>query len=229
MKMKLALSTLLGVAAWSLSSMAMAWVSGPCPGGTAAPCIEVVENGNTYHLNGTGGAAGTWWGLPSTGADFAFSGSNVDLQCALNLNCTLTLRGKVQKCQDSSGAWRIGVQVNSASVSGSFPCGVVSVGGFPWYSKDPTIANHCPFEDDCDSFIPYTPGATTYTGHFGTISVSALGIGLVNNEHVHNVVFTPGAGANFAFDSDFYDCDENADCYINGVLTLNNATSLDIH
>lgn len=228
MKREIVLSTLLGAAAWALSNWAMAWDSGPCPGGDASPCIEVVEHGNTYHINGSGQHAGVWYGLPSTGADFAFSGSNVDMQCAMNFHCTLTLRGKVKKCQDSSGSWRIGAQVNSASVSGSFPCGLVSFGGFPWYSKGTAIANHCPFEDDCDSFIPYTPGATDYIGHFGTIDISALGVGLVNNEHIHDVLFTPGVGARFVFDSDFYDCYENANCYINGVLTLNNATSLDI-
>ncbi len=230
MKTKLLLSAIFGVAAWSLSSMAAAsWDSGPCPGTGTAPCIEAVVSGNTYHFNGSGGHAGVWHGLPTTGADFEFVGTNVDLNCALDLNCTLGLSGKVQKCQDSNGDWRIGVQVNAADVSGSFLCNAVTVGGFPWYSKDPTIANHCPFEDDCDSFIPYDPSASSYTANFGEINVSAIGMSLVNQGHVHGVVFTPGAGANFSFASDFYDCEENADCSITGVLTLDNADSLDIH
>lgn len=230
MKTKLLLSAIFGVAAWSLSSMAAAsWNTGPCPGTGTAPCIEAEVSGNTYHFNGSGGHAGEWHGLPTTGEDFDFVGDDVELDCALNLNCTLTLSGKVKKCQDSGGAWRIGVQVNSADVAaGDSLCGLVSVGGFPWYSKDPTIANHCPFEDNCDNFIPYNPSASSYTANFGTIDVTALGMNLVDNEHVHGVVFTPGAGANFSFASDFYDCNENADCSINGVLTLDNATSLDI-
>ena len=229
MKLKLALSALLGVAAWSLSSMAMAWDPGPCPGGSSAPCIEVVENGNTYHINGSGQHAGTWYGLPSTGTDFVFSGPS-QLNCdGLNLNCTLTLRGKVQKCQDSSGDWRLGVQVNSSSVSGSFPCGTVSLGGFPWYSGEDALP-HCPFGDDCDNFIPYDPTASTLTGNFGTINISVLFIPRVTNGHVHGVVFNPGVGASFDFNSSFFDCDENdLGCSVVGTLELSNATSLDIH
>lgn len=97
--------------------------------------------------------------------------------------------------------------------------------------KDPTIANHCPFEDDCDSFIPYNPSASTYTANFGNITVDANLVGnLVNAEHLHGVVFTPGVGANFAFSSPFFNCDEEEqDCSIDGVLTLDNATSLEIY
>ena len=231
MKTKLLLSALLGMAAWSFSGVATAdWDTGACPGGGSAPCIETVINGNTYHFNGTGGHAGIWHGRPAAegGGDFVFEGDSVELNCALDLNCTLALSGQVQKCQDSNGEWRIGVKVTDANVSNGFLCGVVNVGGFPWYAKDANIASHCPFEDDCDSFIPYDPSATNYTGNFGAINVSALGINLVNNEHVHGVVFTPGVGANFSFASDFYNCDEEGDCSIDGVLTVNNATSLDI-
>lgn len=230
MKTKLILSAIFGVAAWSLSSLAAAsWDPGPCPGGGSAPCIEAVVNGNTYHFNGTGGHAGVWHGLPTTGADFEFSGPT-DLSCdSIDLDCTLTLGGKVQKCQDSSGAWRIGVQVNSSNVSGSFPCGTVSLGGFPWYAKDGSITPHCPFTDDCDNFIPYVPGASSYTGNFGEIDISVIGIPRVTNGHVHGVVFNPGVGANFDFNSDFYDCDENElGCSVDGTLTVTNATSLDI-
>tara|TARA_R100000963_G_C4621637_1_gene88965 strand:+ start:295 stop:993 length:699 start_codon:yes stop_codon:yes gene_type:complete len=231
MKTKLLLSALLGMAAWSFSSVAIAdWDTGACPGSGSAPCIETEINGNTYHFNGTGGHADVWHGRPAAegGGEFVFEGEGVDLECALDLNCTLALSGQVKKCQDSNGDWRIGVQVTDATVSDGTFCGVVNVDGFPWYSKDPTIASHCPFEDDCDSFIPYDPSATSYTANFGTIDVSALGMGLVSGEHVHSVVFTPGVGANFSFASDFYDCDEEAGCSITGVLTVNNATSLDI-
>ena len=233
MKTKLLLSAIFGVAAWSLSSMAAAsWDSGPCPGTGTAPCIEAVVSGNTYHFNGSGGHAGVWHGLPTTGADFEFVGDNVELGCgSLGLDCTLSLGGKVKKCQDSDGAWRIGVQVNSSDVSGNFLCNTVVLGGFPWYSKDPTIGSHCPFEDDCDSFIPYDPSASTYVGNFGEIDINVLGSPEVVAGHVHSVVFTPGVGANFAFlNKTFYDCEEESqDCSVNGTLTLDNATSLDIH
>ena len=230
MKTKLLLSALLGMAAWSFSGMAAAaWSTGACPSG-AAPCIETEINGNTYHFNGTGGASGIWHGRPAAegGGDFVFEGDNVALACTLNLDCTLALSGQVQKCQDSTGAWRIGVKVTDADVSNGLFCGSVNVGGFPWYAKDDSITPECPFTDDCDNFIPYDPSATTYTGNFGSIDVSVFGIGLANSEHVRDVVFTPGVGANFYFNSDFYDCDGDAGCSIEGTLTVNNATSLDI-
>ncbi|GAA5127710.1 hypothetical protein [Alloalcanivorax gelatiniphagus] len=231
MKTKLLLSAVLGVAAWSLSSMAAAdWDTGPCPGGSSAPCIEAVVNGTTYHFNGTGDHAGEWHGLPTTGADFEFVGDSVELGCSgINLDCTLTLGGKVQKCQDSNGDWRIGVQVNSSNVSGGFLCSTVVLGGFPWYSRDASLANHCPFEDDCDSFIPYDPSATTYSGNFGAIDISVLGSSRVSGGHVHGVTFTPGTGATFSFASQFYDCDDDEQgCEVTGDLVLDNATSLDI-
>ena len=229
MKTKLLLSAIFGVAAWSLSSMAAAsWSTGPCPGGGAAPCIEAVVSGNTYHFNGSGGHAGVWHGLPTTGADFQFSGPTA-LGCSgLNLNCTLTLGGKVQKCQDSNGDWRIGVQVNSSNVSGGIGCGTVVLGGFPWYANE-DAAPHCPFTDDCDDFIPYDPSASTYSANFGAINISVFGIPRVNGGHVHGVTFTPGVGANFDFASEFYDCNEEEEgCFVDGTLTVTNATSLDI-
>ena len=231
MKTKILLTALLGMAAWSFSGVATAsWNTGACPGSGTAPCIETEINGNTYHFNGTGGHADIWHGRPAAegGGDFVFEGDNVDLECALDLNCTLALSGQVKKCLDSNDEWRIGVKVTSATVSDGTFCGSVSVGGFPWYSKDPSITSHCPFEDECDNFIPYDPSATTHVGNFGSIDVSALGIGLVNDEHVENVIFTPGVGANFDFNSDFFTCDEEAGCSIDGTLTVNNATSLDI-
>lgn len=236
MKTKLLLSTLFGVAAWSLSSLAMAnWDTGACSGSGTAPCIETEINGNTYHFNGSGGHAGVWHGRPAAegGGDFEFSGSNVDLSCpSASPSCNLSLGGEVKKCQDSNGNWRIGVRVNSADVTpGDFLCNFITVGGFPWYSKDPTIASHCPFEDDCDSFIPYDPSASTYTANFGTIDVSAPTGTLVSGEHLHGVIFTPGVGATFDFTGPktFFDCDETeGDCSINGILTLDNATSLDV-
>lgn len=239
MKTKLLFSTILGAAAWSLSHVAVAgWVDGPCPQPHIgpAPCIEAVyHNGSTdpndwdyHHFNGDGSQADRWKGAPR-GGDFEFVGSNVDLQCLLNLNCTLTLRGEVKKCQDSNGDWRIGVRVNSSSVSGIFPCGAVSVGGFPWYSKDHGITPHCEFANDCDDFILYNPSATSYFANFGKIDVSALGVTLVDGEHVHEVEFTPGLNASFAFDSFFYDCEEDGNCHINGVLSVSNVNELNIY
>ena len=237
MKTKLILSTLFGMAAWSLSSVAAAnWDTGACPQPHQgpAPCIETEINGNTYHFNGSGGHADVWHGRPAAegGGDFDFSGDNVLLECSAgDPNCILTLSGQVKKCEDSDGNWRVGVKVTGADVeAGDFLCNFIEVSGFPWYSKDPTITPHCPFEDDCDSFIPYDPSASTYTANFGEITVDATLIGtLVDEEHLHNVVFTPGVGANFAFDSFFYDCSEADDCEIEGVLTIDNATSLEIY
>jgi hypothetical protein len=234
------LSTILGVAAWSLSSIASAnWDTGACPQPHEgpAPCIETEINGNTYHFNGSGGHAGGWYGRPAAegGGEFDFSGTNLDFECNSVSwgGCNLALSGEVKRCQDSSGAWRIGVRVTDADMSpGGFACNFFIADGFPWYLKDPTIANHCPFEDDCDSFIPYDPNASAYTASFGAISISASVIGdLAAEEHMHNVVFTPGVGATFDFtNKTFFDCDEEeGGCSIDGVLTLDNANSLDIH
>lgn len=239
MKTKLLLTTLFGVAAWSLSSLAMAsWDTGPCSGGGSAPCIETEINGNTYHFNGSGGHAGVWHGRPAAegGGAFDFIGDDVDLTCpGTNPSCTLTLSGEVKKCQDSNGDWRIGVRVTGGDVNpGDFLCNFISLGGFPWYSKDPSITPHCPFEDDCDSFIPYDPSASNYVGNFGSIDVTTpIGM-VVDNEHVHNVVFTPGHVSNppeatFNFSSStFFSCDEEEGCAIDGILTLDNASSLEI-
>jgi len=234
MKTKLLLTTLFGVAAWSLSSLAMAnWNTGACPGGGTAPCIETEINGNTYHFNGSGGHAGVWHGRPAAegGGEFTFSDDSVVLDCnPPTIDCNLSLSGEVKKCQDSDGQWRIGVRVTGASTSGSFLCDALNISGFPWYSKDPTIASHCPFEDNCDTFIPYDPSATTYTANFGDITVSSLLGTYVQDEHVEGVIFTPGVGATFDFSNKtFYSCDEEAGCTIDGILTLDNATSLDVY
>lgn len=230
-KIKILPLALFALTACSLSSFAVAdWDTGACPETGAAPCIETEINGNTYHFNGTDGHADVWHGRPAAegGGDFVFEGDGVDLQCSLNLNCIVALSGHVKKCQDSNGEWRIGVQVNSATLSNNTFCGSVNVGGFPWYFKDSAIAGHCRFEDGCDSFIPYDPNATTYTSNSGPIDVSALGIALVEGEHIHDVVFTPGVSANISFASDLYDCDETSSYSMDGVLTLNNATSFHI-
>ncbi|MEP4372640.1 MAG: hypothetical protein ABJ319_12985, partial [Alloalcanivorax venustensis] len=103
MKTKILLTALLGMAAWSFSGVATAsWNTGACPGSGTAPCIETEINGNTYHFNGTGGHADIWHGRPAAegGGDFVFEGDNVDLECALDLNCTLALSGQVKKCLD---------------------------------------------------------------------------------------------------------------------------------
>ncbi len=192
--------------------MAANWDSGACPQPHQgpAPCIETEINGNTYYFNGNGGHVGGWHGRPAAegGGEFNFSGTHLEFTCTWG--CNLALSGEVKKCQDSGGAWRISVRVTGVDMSpGDFACNFFTADDFPWYFKDPTIANHCPFEDDCDSFIPYDPSAPTYTANFGDITVDASLVGnLVNAEHLHDVVFTPGVGANFAFSSPFYNCDE---------------------
>lgn len=232
MKGKILLSTLLTATIWSLSSLALAdWDAGPCPGGGTAPCIEAEVSGNTYHFNGTGDHAGEWHGLPTTGEDFEFVADHVDWGCGgLNWDCSLSWSAKVKKCQDSNGDWRIGVKVNSTAISGGFACGTFVFGGFPWYTRDSTIANHCPFEDNCDSFILYHPSASHYVSNLGEVDLTVFGIPRITDAHLHGVVFTPGTGATFSFASQFYNCDEeDQGCVISGDLVLNNATSLDIH
>lgn len=231
MKRETLLSIFLGAAAGSLSSLAAAaWETGPCSGGGSGPCIETKVNGSTYHFNGSGWHAGEWHGLPTSGVNFQFSGST-QWNCGSIWECTQTWSGKVKKCQDSGGDWRIGIQVSSADVvPGNFYCNFVTLGGFPRYLKGSPITNHCPFTDDCDNFIPYDPSVSTYTANVGPIDIEIFGSPQLANGHVHSVVFTPGVSANFAFSSDFYDCDENDQgCSMDGTLTLDNATSLDIH
>ena len=231
MKRKLLLSIFLATVTWSLTGIASAdWDAGPCPGGGTAPCIEAEVSGTTYHFNGTGDHAGEWHGLPTTGEDFEFSGVTEWGCSGLYWNCTATWGAKIKKCQDSDGDWRIGLQINSASMTGGFLCTTMTWGGFPWYSKDTTNSNHCPFTDDCSNFTPYDTSASSYTNNFGTINIIVLGISRLVNSHMHGVVFTPGTGASFGFNSNFYDCDEeDQGCYLDGTLVLQNATSLDIH
>ncbi|MBM1144415.1 hypothetical protein GN155_011565 [Alcanivorax sp. ZXX171] len=239
MKRKILLSSLLGAVAWSVSGAAAAsWDSGACPQPHTgpAPCFETEINGNTYHFNGSGGHADEWHGLPAAegGGDFQFSSEYVDIRCSLaSPSCAFNASGQVKKCKDSSGAWRIGVRVNSINLSpGDFVCNFATASGFPWYSKDRTISNQCPFEDDCDSFLPYEPGASSYVGNFGTatISVTLIGI-LVEDEYLNGMVFTPGVGATLDFnDKSFMSCDAGEEsCSVDGSLTLDNATSFDIY
>ncbi|MFP1679126.1 hypothetical protein ACLD02_10525 [Alloalcanivorax sp. C16-2] len=230
MKIETLFFTLLGLAAWSLSNITVAdWDTGACPGGGSAPCIETEINDNTYHFNGTGGHTDTWHSRPAAegGGDFVFEG-DAGFYCSLNLNCTLAWSGEIKKCQDSNGDWRIGFQINSASMSNGSFCSLYILSNFPWYLKEPSLTPHCPFVDNCDDFIPYDATASSYTANLGRISLTAIGIGLVNEEHLHSVAFTPGLGASFDFSSNFYDCDESSDCSFEGELIIDNATSLDI-
>ncbi len=219
--------TLLGLTAYSLSSITVAdWDTGACPGGGSAPCIETEINGNTYHFNGTGGTR--MHGMVALPRRAVVTSSSKATIYPWRVPSILT------------APWRSAARLRSARIQpvhGASVCrstrprcqtalsAAQSLSVASWYSKDPTISGHCPFEDDCDSFIPYDPNATSYTGNFGSIDVTALGIALVNGEHIHGVVFTPGIGANIAFASDLYDCDENANCSMDGALTINNATS----
>ena len=225
---------LFGVAVWSLSSFTTAsWNTGPCSSAGTAPCIETEINGNTYHFNGGGSHAGVWHGRPAAegGGDFSFSGFFALACDGPPSDCILNLTGEVKKCQDSNGGWRIGVRVNDSQVDpGDFLCNFIALDGFPWYSKDPSVTSHCPFTDDCDNFIPYDPNASSYTANFGLIDIDVLGSPQVVNGHLHGVVFNPGAGANFAFYSDIFDCRRtNQSCRVNGTLSLDNGTSLDIN
>ncbi|MFP1682781.1 hypothetical protein ACLD0W_09730 [Alloalcanivorax sp. C16-1] len=230
MKRKILLSAFLATATWSLPGLATAdWDTGPCPGSGTAPCIEAEVSGTTYHFNGTGDHAGEWHGLPTTGEDFVFSGATTWGCSGLNANCTWNWGVKIKKCQDENDDWRIGLQVNSASMTGGFICGLLTWSGFPWYSKDVANSSHCPFTDDCSNFTAYDATASSYTNNLGAIDHIIFGTPRVENGHLHEVVFNPGTSANLVFNSQFYDCDdEDQGCSINGTLTVTNATSLDI-
>ena len=217
------------MAIWSLSHVASGWSTGACPPPLpgSPPCVET--NG-PFHFNGNASGANVWHGHPGVPDDFEFSGP-IQLECnALNLYCNLMLGMKIKKCQDSNGDWRIGMQVNTYSLTGGFLCGTIALGGFPWYFKDPAIASHCPFIDDCDNFIPFIRGATKLVGNLGNVDINALGSALITDGHLHNVVFTQGTGAHFSFNSDFFSCGGgNLECNLNGVLLIGNAFYLDIH
>ena len=107
----------------------------------------------------------------------------------------------------------------------------MTVGGFPWYSRDPTFASLCPFEDDYDSFIPYDPSASTYTADFGSVDIGTSLGSVIDGAHLDGVVFTPGVGATLDFrNKTFFDCDETeGNCSVDGILNLDNATSFDIY
>ncbi|WP_370202621.1 hypothetical protein [Alloalcanivorax venustensis] len=235
---KTLLSVLLGMQAWLLSSVVVAgWEEGPCPqpGTGPAPCFELTDdNDDVWHFNGDGAHAAEWHGHP-LGGDLVFSGNNVDLSCSgFGMNCTFSLGSQVKKCQDSNGDWRIGVRITSGEASDGLFCGTIVLAGFPWYSKDPTIPNHCPFEDDCDSLIPYVNGAFSYTANLGAIDMSILASPVVTDGHLNNLVFTPGIVANGEATVDFtnkafYGCAGDNDCDIDGVAQLSNAKSLYIY
>lgn len=207
----------------------------PCPTQAWPPCFETEINGNIYHFNGGGGHADDWHGLPAAegGGGFEFSRDDVDFACpSANPRCNMTLSGEVMKCQDSTGAWRIGIRMDALDLSpGDFLCNFVTMGGFPWYLKETNSASHCPFEDDCDGFIPYDPGAPAYSTSLGSVDLNAPFGPWIEEEHLHGVVFTSGVGAALDLSNKiFFDCDEQeTGCSIDGILTLNNATSLDIY
>lgn len=233
MKMRALISVAFGLSYLAFSQIATAgWLPDPCSGGGTAPCIDINvgtdANPEWYHFNGDGSNANHWHGHP-WGGPLAFSGPS-ELQCdGINADCTLTLYGEVMKCLDSNSQWRIGVRVVDYDVEGGFPCGLIVLGGFPWYAKDANSVPHCPFTDDCDDFIPYTPNPTALVGHIGGIDISVI-IPRVADGHVHDVIFTPGSNANFSFNSDFYSCDETTQpCSVDGVLTIEDAVYLGVH
>lgn len=231
MKWRLIFTTLFATATWSLSSLAAAdWDTGPCPGSGTAPCIEAEISGNAYHFNGTGDHAGEWHGLPTTGENFEFTGA-FSWDCSgLSLECTTTWAGKIKKCQSLNGDWRIGLQINSANVSGDFLCSTNVFGGFPWYTNGDAVTPHCPFTDNCENFMVYEPDAPTYVSNFGQIDLTILGTPRIDGGHLHDMIFTPGPGASLGFNSDVVDCDEEElGCNLEGMLKLDNAASLGVH
>ena len=113
--------------------------------------------------------------------------------------------------------------------SGAFLCNTIAYGGFPWYATDPAITSHCPFQDTCDSFVPYDPPASSMVFQMGSIDMTVLGLSRLEDGHLHDVTFTLGTGALFDFYSEYYDCGEaELGCQIDAVLSLTNASSLDI-
>lgn len=66
--------------------------------------------------------------------------------------------------------------------------------------------------------------------NIGSINVNILGIPLINEGHMHDLLLTFGIGASITINSGFYDCLENhQNCTLDGALTLSNATTLSIY
>lgn len=224
MKEKMVLFFIAVFSTLALSHPAAAgWEPGPCsqPHTGPAPCIESnTASDGDWHFNGAGAHADDWHGAPG-GGDIMFSGATL-LECSnLSIECTLTLIGQIKKCQTATGNWHVGIRATSFALGGAFPCAVISLSGFPWYSKDDSVTPHCPFGDTCEGFNTYMPGASSYTFNIGSIDISVLGTPRVTGGHLHGLVFSnPGI---LSFNSDFYDCSENnlgctvsGDAYYNG-------------
>ena len=226
MKRKFILLIIFAFSAISLSLPASAgWEPGPCPQPSGpAPCIESnTASDGVWHFNGSGGHADEWHGAPS-GGDIIFSG-NANLACSgLNIECDLALIGQIKKCQNLNGDWHVGIRATSFNLSGGLICGTISLSGFPWYSKDSSITPHCPFEDVCEDFNTYIPGASSYTFNIGSIDIGVLGIPRVTDGHLHGVLFSnPGI---LSFNSGFFDCSENSlNCDVVGEAYYNGSSS----
>lgn len=233
MKRQLIMLSIGTLAALGVSHQASAgWDLGPCPQPNTgpAPCIESnTASDGTWHFNGAGAHADDWHGAPG-GDDIVFSGVTV-LECGgLTIDCNLTLVGQIKKCQSPTGDWHVGIRATSFALSGAPLCPVISLSGFPWYSKAYATTPHCPFGDVCEDFNSYVPGASSYTFNIGSIDVSVLGIPRVSGGHLHGLVFSnPGI---LSFNSGFYDCSENSlGCAVEGEAYYNggNGDSLSIY
>lgn len=202
---KLMLTALFGFALMGISQITYAgWDSGQCASSGPPPCIEYQDNnGDWFHFNGQGGHAGNWHNTPSNAnpadADLEFCGST-RLECSSGTyDCELCLDGEVRKFQKNS-TWHIGVRVNSSTVSaGNWECAFISPGSFPWYVNKNGAHTYGP-----NSGIEYVSGANTYTGSVGAIDITALGSTVVDQGHIHDVVFS-NADSSFTFDGTLWE------------------------
>ncbi|WP_262462817.1 hypothetical protein [Alloalcanivorax balearicus] len=214
MKAKIIMLSALGAVSFGLTQAASAhWTNGACVSGTA-PCIEWNDNNLTgpKHFNGTGSDNNVWHGHPN-GGDFSFAGTTV-LSCPglPSIECTLTLEGEVKKFNDGQD-WRVGIRVNNSTITGGLLCGVVSVGGFPWYADETS-------EDDVfdeDSGIVW-PGSLI--GNFGNIDVSVFGGAVASNTHIHDVTYNNTD--TFSFNGNLFENGTEVDtgCSVVGDLEL---------
>lgn len=234
MKTKIIMLSVLGAASFGLTQAANAgWDSGDCG---ATPCIEY-GNSPLSHFDVNDTDRSDWHGVPGTGTDgtlnngadpFIFSG-DTNLVCdGIAIDCTLSLSGYTRIA--GSNPYNIGIMVSEADVTGGLLCGLVDVGGFPWYIDQNN--EHGPYSDASDVGIPYP--ITSFIGSIGAIDIDVSFPPIHKADmHMHDVTynnsdtFSFGTGSN---DSNLYYEDETlSGCTVSGDLVLQNGDYLTIH
>lgn len=232
MNVKMIMVAALGAASFGLmqgASAAPLWSSSDCSSTSSRPCIDY--NGTDHFIDGSPNDPTVWHGQPGSGAPFSFSGTTV-LDCGTKgkITCNLALDGKV-RFPDSN---TVGIKVTNATVSGGLGCGLVTVGGFPWYIAPNSY--HGPYTTPA---LPLGVSTTPpYIGSIGPIDVDvSFPFIHVSGGHMHDVTynnvdtFSFGTGS---LDKNIYYNDPTTDtpsgCKVSGDLKLQSpGTSLIIH